>query len=141
VARQDKLWIAGLKAVGGAIVATSAVRWMAVAVLDIPADFLPLDGPGPVIFFTAAAGIVAVGVYGLIRRFASRPERAYRWIAVGVLLVSFVPDLWLLSDGAAEVYSGATPAGVAVLMVLHVVAAAVIVPVLTLGRDTQEPTL
>ena len=138
MAQRDKLWVVGLLAVVGAIVATSVVRWAAVAVLDIPPEFLPLAGPVPVILFTAVAGIGAVGVFAVAGQVSSRPERVYRWIAVVVLLLSFVPDVWLLSEGAAEIYEGATPAGVAVLMALHVVAAAVIVPVLTLGRGGGE---
>lgn len=138
MAQRDKLWPRGLMAVGGAVLATTAVRWLAVTSLDISPEFLPLGGPAPVIIFTLVAGAVAVGVYGVVRRTAKRPDRLFRRIAAVVLVVSFLPDLWLLSEGAADIYAGATPAGVAVLMVLHVVAAAVIVPVLTLGRGAEE---
>jgi len=85
MAQRDSLWVAGIKAVAGAIVATSAVRWAAVAALDIPPEFLPLRGPAPTIIFTAVAGIMAVGVYGLVRRSAKNPEWLFRWIAVVVL--------------------------------------------------------
>ena len=52
-------------------------------------------------------------------------------ISVVVLVLSFAPDLWLLSDGAAEVFPGGTVPGVALLMLMHVAAAAVIVWFLT----------
>lgn len=127
----------GVLSVAGAIVAVLVVRWVAMALVDVPAEFLPLAGPSAAGFFTTALGIAAVVVYAVVRRFAKRPERTFRWISVGVLLVSFVPDLWLLSEAGAAQFEGSTRAGVVILMVLHVVAAAVIVPGLTLGTDRK----
>ena len=72
-------------------------------------------------------GVGAIAVFAVLRRRSDRPEYLFRWIALGVLLLSFPADLWLLSDGAAGAFPGATPTGVTVLMVMHVVAAAVIV--------------
>jgi len=127
----------GVLSVTGAIVAVLVVRWVAMALVDVPPDFLPLAGPSPAVFFTTVLGIGAVVVWAVVRRTAKRPERTFRWISVGVLLVSFVPDLWLSSEGGTEQFAGSTPAGVAILMVLHVVAAAVLVPGLTLGADRK----
>ncbi len=129
--RRDRLWVAGLKALAGAIIATLAVRWAAVATLDIPTEFPPLAGPGPTIFFTTMGALGATAVFGVLRRRSERPEYLFRWIALGVLLLSSLPDLWLLSDGAAGAFPGATPTAVGVLMLMHVVAAAVIVWFLT----------
>ena len=123
--------MAVLKALVGSIVATSAVRWAAVATLDIPAEFPPLAGAGPTIFFTTVGALGAIAVFAVLRRRSDRPEYLFRWIAVGVLLLSSWPDLWLLSDGAAGAFPGATPTAVGVLMLMHVVAAAVIVWFLT----------
>ena len=134
--------VAGLKALVGSIVATSVVRWAAVATLDIPIEFPPLAGPGPTIFFTAVGALGAIAVFAVLRRRSHRPEYLFRWIALGVLLLSFPADLWLLSDGAAGAFPGATPTGVTVLMVMHVVAAAVIVWGLTvrLGDSSGQLT-
>jgi hypothetical protein len=129
----------GVLSVAGAIVAVLVVRWVALALIDVPPEFLPLAGPSAAGFFTTALGIAAVVVYAVVRRFAKRPERTFRWISVGVLVVSFLPDLWLLSDAGAEQFEGSTPGGVMILAVLHVVAAAVIVPGLTLGAG-REPS-
>jgi uncharacterized membrane protein len=112
-------------------VATLAVRLVGLALLDVPPEFPPLDGPGPTIFFTVVCGVVAVAVYALIRRTSESPDTLYRRIALAVLLLSFLPDLWLLSDGAAQASAGATPAGVGILMAMHVAAAAAIVWALT----------
>ena len=133
--RRDRLWVAGIKGLIASIIATLGVRWAALATLEIPAEFPPLAGPGPTIFFTAVAALGAAGVFGIIHRHANRPEYVFRWIAVGILLISSLPDLWLLSDGAVDAFPGASPSAVGVLMLMHVTAAVVIVWFLTVrGR-------
>ena len=62
-----------------------------------------------------------------MRRKADDAEHTFRTIAIVVLILSLVPDLWLLTEASAETIPGATPAGVVVLMVMHVAAAAIIV--------------
>jgi hypothetical protein len=136
--QRETLWVSGLKAVAGALVATLTIRAVAVALLDIPPDFQPLDGPGPVVFFTGISAIVAVGVYAVVRRVALDPDLAFRWIAAVVLVLSVMPDLWLLSDSAGEIARGATPTAVLVLIVLHVAAAATIVWFLTAGGGDRH---
>ncbi|MGD8289124.1 MAG: DUF6069 family protein [Gemmatimonadota bacterium] len=131
--QRTSLWVSGLKAVAGALVATSAVRAVAVTLLDIPPDFQPLDGPGPVVFFTGISAVVAVGVYAMVRRVALDPDFAFRWVAGVVLVLSVMPDLWLLSDSAEDAFPGATPTAVLVLIVLHIAAAVPIVWFLTTG--------
>ncbi len=123
--------VGALLAFAGSIIATLAVFWAAITTLDISGEFPPLATPGPTIFFTAVAALGAIGTLGILRRLADQPERLFRRIAVAVLLVSFLPDLWLLSDGAAGAFPAATPTGVAVLMVMHLVAATMIVWFLT----------
>ncbi len=127
---KDRLWARGLKGLVGSIIATLAVRWAALATLDIPTEFPPLAGPAPTIFFTAVGALGATAVFGVVRRRADRPEYLFRWIALGVLLLSFLPDMLLLGDGAAA-FPGVTPTGVGVLMLMHVAAAAAIVWFLT----------
>lgn len=124
----------GALSVVSAIVAVLLARWVALAFVAVPEDFLPLAEPGASVFFTTILGTAAVMVYAVTHRVAKRPERTFRWVAVGALLFSFLPDLWLLSEPGGQAFPGATPTHVAVLMVLHVVAAAVIVPGLTLGH-------
>ncbi len=139
MSRKDRLWVAGLRALVASIIATLAVRQAALATLDIPTEFPPLAAPGPTIFFTAVGALGATAVFAVIRRRSDRPEVLFRWIALGVLLLSFPADLALLSDGAAGAFPGATPTGVGVLMLMHVVAAAVIVWFLTVRGRAREP--
>ncbi len=80
----------------------------------------------PVALFTAAGAVAATVVYGFLAARRADPDAAFVRIAVAVLVVSFLPDLGLLYVDPA-----ATPAGVVVLMLMHVVAAVVIVAVLT----------
>ena len=131
--QRESLWVSGSKAVAGALVATLVVRWLAVTVLTVPPDFQPLSGPVPVILFTTVGALGAVGVYAVVRRFSDEPDIVFRWIALVVLVLSIMPDLWLLTDAATETFPGATTTAVTVLMTLHVVAAAAIVWFLTTG--------
>ena len=133
-----RLWLAGLKGLGGAVIATLAVRWVALTTLEIPTEFPPLAGPGPTLFFTAVSGLVAIGVFALVRRHAARAERLFRRVAVAVLLLTFGPDFCLLNAGPAEAVPGTAPAAVGVLMVMHVVAAGVIVWFLTRGSEGEH---
>jgi len=127
------LWRAANVAVAGAIASTLVVRAAALAVLDVPPEFPPLASPGPTIFFSAVLSIAAVCVYALVQRVSASPDTHFRWIALAALLLSFLPDVWLLSDGAAQAFPGATPAAVGILMTMHVAAAAVVVWALTGG--------
>ena len=91
--RKDSLWVGGLKGLVGSIIATLAVRWAALATFDIPTEFPPLAAPAPTIFFTVVGALGATAVFGVVRRYADRPEYLFRWIALGVLLLSFLADL------------------------------------------------
>jgi hypothetical protein len=132
--REHRLWVGALKGLAGSIIATLAVRGVSIATLDIPPEFLPLASSGPTIVFTAVSALGAAAVFGVVRRYTERPEYVFRWIAGVVLLLTFVPDLWLLSDGGADAFQGATATAVGVLMLMHVVAATVIVGFLTASR-------
>ena len=71
-------------------------------------------------------------VFALIARFSRRPIRLFRTVALIVLLVSLLPDIGLLAAGTP----GATPLSIGVLMLMHVVAWAISVAMLT--RLTRE---
>lgn len=141
MAEQSSLWKGALKALVVAIIATSAVRWLALTALSVPAEFPPLAAPFPTIFFTAIGTLGAAGVFAIVRKRAERPVYAFRRIATVVLILSFLPALWLLSDGAAGAFPGATPTGVGVLIVMHMVAALTIVWGLTGPFRTEASDL
>jgi len=110
-----------------AVVVNVLIRTVAVSVLGIGEGFEPL-GVGPTVFFTVVGVAGAVVVFGLILRFARRPVRLFRRVALAVLLVSLVPDVLMLFSGSMP---GATVAGVLTLIVEHVASWAVAVGVLT----------
>ena len=117
----------GALAVGLAVVVNVVIRTVAVSLLGIGEGFLPL-GVGPTVFFTVVGMVGAVVVFGVILRFAQRPVRLFRRVALVVLLVSLVPDVLMLFSGSMP---GTTAAGVITLMVEHVASWAVAVGVLT----------
>ena len=125
-------WWVGLQTIVGAVIATLVVRATAMAILDIPAAFPPLAGPGPTLFFTVVGVLGGVGVLAAVCRVASQPIRLFRIIVAVALLVSFVPDILLLTSDA---FPGTTVASVSTLMFQHVVAAAIVAWMLTMqGR-------
>jgi len=94
--------------------------------VDYNPDFVVLSTPGGTIFYTVVCSIVAVAVYGALVRFTANPVRNFKITAAVVLVLSFVPDIAYIPT-----VEGSDNPQIVVLMLLHVVAAAVIVPMLT----------
>jgi hypothetical protein len=127
--------VAGATAIAAiaAIVANLLLRALAVAVLDIPQpEFEPLR-PRAVAVSTAI-GVVAAGlVYAIIERFARDPRRTFLVVAAVALALS----LWApLSLGLADPPEnpGTDAGSVGTLIAMHVLAAAISVPVLLSPR-------
>lgn len=81
-----------------------------------------------VVVLSVAGAVGATVVYALLDRYVARPNRTFRRVAAVVLVLSFVPDLWLLAADPA-----ATVPGIVVLVVMHVVVAAASVGFLPTG--------
>jgi hypothetical protein len=120
-------WTAGLRALIGSVLANLVVWAGGNLLFDIPEAFEPLAGPGPTIFLTVVGTIGAVLAFVVVRRVATRPVPVFRMVAAGALLVSFIPDVLLLTEQGAANFPGATVPGVVLLILMHVVAAAIIV--------------
>jgi hypothetical protein len=111
--------------VAGGVLAAIVVASLADAVLALlalaagaPDDFQPLMA-GWYIFLTAV-GVVAGAIgWAIIRKVSKDPEALVRWLVPTVVAVSFVPDFLLFGEGGA--------AGVAALLLMHVVVAVVAV--------------
>lgn len=124
----------GLGTVIAAVAANVLVYFIASAVVAYDAGFPPLASVGGPIIFTLVPAIVAVVLYAVLLRVASNPERIFTTIAVVVLVLSFVPDLFYIPT-----VPGASTSQTAVLLVMHIVAAVVIVWMLTtLTRDSER---
>jgi hypothetical protein len=112
------LLAAVLAAVANALVLVIASSLFGAVVVP-PGETLTL---GPVIAASAIGAIGAAVVFGVIGRFSRRPIRVFRVIALVVLLLSLVP---IPLQGVAGPSAGA-------LALMHVLAAAVVVGVLTM---------
>jgi hypothetical protein len=125
--RTGSLLKAGAVAVVVSVVLNHFLQAGALALFEIPHEFPPLHGPGPVIFFSVVGAVTGVGVFAGIAGVSARPISVFRIVAGVVLVLSFIPDLWLLTASGGANFPGATPAGVGTLMLMHVASAAVVV--------------
>ena len=89
-------------------------------------DFVILSSPGGVIIFTFFFAVAAVLIYGAFLRYAANPARTFTVVAAIVLVLSIIPDITFIPS-----VEGATNGQAGILAVMHVIAAAVIVWVLT----------
>lgn len=124
----SKVWRVGGLAILGSAVANAIVYFIASAILRFPPEFPPLASVVPPILFTVMFTLVAVIVFSIVARRSSQPIRLYRIIAVVALIVSLIPDLTLPGN---PMFPGATPTAIGTLVVMHLVAAAITVYLLT----------
>jgi len=110
------LWWAGPLTVVVAVLLVLATRVVAFALLDLPAAFPPLT-PGGLTFFTVVGVGLGVLAFAGVAMYSSTPIPTYRKIALVVLALSMIPDLWLPGN-----VPGATWPVAMVLMVTHVAA-------------------
>ena len=120
--RLRALAVSGLVAAVAAIAATTLVAALAQAAgvaFEIPdgGETIPLSGFA---FVTGVLSVVGVVIAGALLRWSARPAGRFAWTAGTLTAISLVPPF----------LSGAAPATVAALVVLHLVAAAVMVPTL-----------
>ncbi len=123
------LWVGPLTAVVAAI-ANVIVREIGVLVGTIPSDLFILQEPG-VIGSTIIQVLLGVGVFALIAKFARRPIRTFRIVAIAALVLSLTNPI-MAATGAFPI--GGVTIGVATvltMMVMHVVAAAITIWMLT----------
>lgn len=124
---QRKIFPATLMAVALSVLGNALVRLVAARVIAIDPRFQPLQW-GPIIFWTVTLTFSAGFVLSMLARFAQQPIRAFFWVAVAALLLSFIPD-WAIYN--AGVFPGTTAAQVLTLAVMHLVAGAITIAVLT----------
>jgi hypothetical protein len=115
----------------GAVLAAAAntlVRVIAVAAIDVHDEFEPLAASAPAMSSVVAA-IGAGLVLAVIVRFSKQPVRSFVIVSAVVFVLSYIP---LLQMGLADPpeYPGTTGGTLAVLGLMHVVAAVIVVPLL-----------
>jgi len=98
-----------------------AIEAVARQAFAVSPDFEPFQGT--VAPYTAGGVILAAIAYAVVRRFFRDAERVYLRLAIVALVLSWIPDVALLVINEP----GATVPAVASLMVIHTVAAAIVV--------------
>jgi hypothetical protein len=116
----------GLATVMAAVAANTLVYLVGSALVPYDARFLPLAGVSGEIVFTLPAAIGAVLLYAALLRFARNPVRTFAIISAVVFVVATIPDFTYIPT-----VPGATGGQTSVLVVMHIVAAGVIVRMLT----------
>jgi hypothetical protein len=120
------LWVGPLTIVAATIVSV-IIQQLAAAVLRPDPAFMPLSLMPPIIF-TIVGVLGAVIVFALVARFARNPIPLFQRIALITLVVTFIPDILMLITGFNP---GTNLANVLALMLMHVVAWAITVGMLT----------
>ena len=121
-----RAWLVWLRTILGAVAANLVLRAAGLAIFDVPPEFEPLAAAGPTVFLTVVGVAAGLGVAAAVEKLSARPVPLFRRIVVVALLVSLLPDFWLLTDGAGEAFPGVTVAAVVILIAQHAVAAAVV---------------
>lgn len=133
-ATRDVNWgqfaLVGLGTIVAAVLANVLVYYIGGAVVDYDPQFLPLASVGGAVIFTVFPAIIAVVIYAILLRFTRNPVRIFTIIAVIALIISLIPDLTYIPT-----VPGVTTAQTAMLLLMHLVAAAVIVGILTRLRS------
>jgi Kef-type K+ transport system membrane component KefB len=115
----------GLATVVAATFANVLVYFLGAAIIGYDPTFVVLANVGGVLFFTIPAAIIAVLLYAVLLRTVDNPERTFAIISAVVLVLSVIPDVTYIPTVA-----GSSNAQTAVLILMHIVAAAVIVGML-----------
>jgi hypothetical protein len=125
--------LVGLATVVAAVLANVIVYFLGSLIVTYDPQFVILANPSGAIIFTVVPAIVAVLLYALLLRFTAHPARIFTIIAAVILVVSWIPDLTYIPT-----VPGSSAEQTVVLMVMHLVAATVIVWMLT--RLAPSPT-
>ena len=124
--RRGRYALLSLATVAAAVLANVAVYYLGALVVGYNSGFIVLANPSGIALFTVVPAIVATLVYGGLLRFTRRPERTFSIIAAIVFVVTTIPDFTYIPS-----VPGATNGQTAILVLTHIVAAAVIIGMLT----------
>ena len=118
--------LVGLGTILAAVIANLVVYVAGSAIVGYDPDFLILANAGGTIIFTAVSGVIAALLYAALVRFTGRPARIFTIISAVVLALSIIPDLTYIPS-----VEGSSNGQTAILILMHFVAAGVIVYGLT----------
>ena len=121
----SRIALAGLLAIVASIVANVLIWWLSGLVFAIPADFMPLMGPGPTIMFTTIFLVGATIVYAIINALSKNPARMFLIVATVVLVLGLIPDVMMLISPESMPMGTPTLPAVLTLMAMHFAAFAI----------------
>ena len=116
------LWAGPITAVIAGL-ANIIVREIAVALGTIPSDLFILQEPG-VFISNLIQVLLGAGVFALIIKFAKRPVRTFRIVAVVALLISLTNPI-MVANGMMPIGATISTATMLSMMVMHIVAGAI----------------
>ena len=119
----------GLLAAGAAAVVVAVAAFALKQIFQIEDSFQPLTPPSAA-FLTVVYTLIGTGVLAVVTRLATNPRRTFLRLATLGLAFSFVPQTVLLVTGIEVPLGEFTLKNVLVLSSLHLVAAAVALPIL-----------
>ena len=124
----------GLGTVVGAVLANTAFYYLAAAFVAYDPDFIILTNPSGAAIFTLVPAVVATLLYAGLLRFTRHAVAVFNVISAVVFVVTLIPDFTYIPT-----VDGASNGQTAVLVLMHVIAAGVIVRMLTghTGSDTR----
>ena len=116
----------GAATIIAAVVANVLFYYFGQLLVNYDPDFVILTSPGGAIIFTFFPALAAVLIYGGLLRFAANPDKIFTIISAVVLALSVIPDLTYIPG-----VEGSSNGQTAILIIMHVIAATVIVGMLT----------
>lgn len=124
--RRGRYALLSLATVATAVIANVVVYYLGALVVGYNSGFIVLANPSGIALFTVVPAIVATLVYAGLLRFTRRPARNFAVLSAVVFVVATIPDFTYIPS-----VPGATTGQMAILVLTHIVAAAVIVGMLT----------
>jgi hypothetical protein len=118
--------LVSLATIVASVIANVIVYYLGALVVGYNSGFIVLANPSGAILFTIVPAIVATLLYASLLRYTRRPERLFATIAAIVFVVTTIPDLTYIPT-----VPGATNGQTAILVLMHIVAATVLVGMLT----------
>ena len=86
-------------------------------------------GPGACTIMVALCAVAGLALAGVLNRWAKRPAHTYRVSAVALTVASFVPDVFASATATSSKLT---------LITAHVIAAAIVIPMVSRSLKTQR---
>lgn len=131
---RNKIPRAAALAVGYSVAANLIARQLLGQVIEFPAGFLPLT-PGPIAVFTLIGTAMGGLVFWLMARALPNPLRPFQVVALVALVLSCIPNFYLMANPQMAPMPGGTPQAFGVLIVFHVIAG--LITIFVLSRMTR----